>query len=257
MTSKHGLAVLFASVIAAVVAYSATYSRWQDTRPGSTETNLLSAAEQNTLPPASASSVLPTIAAAAALKWAHLNANQHLALAPFARDWDSFSDSRKQKWLKIAEQYPLLPPDAQERLHQRMTEWVHMSPEQRRLARENFQLSKAVPPQQRKKAWAAYQQLPEDQKKKLEAAERKNRRPTIVSTPLTGKNEVKDLSKVRRLGEPAKPGNATGGAAAAPASSPSLPAPPRPTAASAAEPRGGGATPASAAPHSALDTEHP
>ncbi len=247
MTSKHGLAVVFASVIAAIVAYSATYPRWQEARPTSAETNLLSAAEQNTLPPASASGVLPTIAASSApLKWARLNASQHLALAPFARDWDNFSDSRKRKWLKIAEQYPQLPPDAQQRLHQRMIEWVHMSPDQRRLARENFQLSKAVPPQQRQKAWAAYQQLPDEQKKKLEAAARKSHRPTIVSTPLTGKNEVKDLNTMQRPAEPPKAG--------VPVSPPALSAAHAPAA---SEPRGGGATPANSPPRSPLNTEHP
>ncbi len=206
MTSKHGLAVLFASIIAAAVAFGATYPRWHETRPAVVETDLLTASEQNTLPPASASSVLPSIPSnSAALMWGKLSTNQHLALAPFARDWDNFSDSRKQKWLKIAAQFQKMTPEAQDRLHQRMAEWVRMSPDQRRLARENFQLSKAVPAQQRQKAWAAYQQLPDEQKKKLEASERKNHRPTVVSAPLTGKTEVKDLNTVRHTSEAAKP----------------------------------------------------
>jgi hypothetical protein len=205
VTSKHGLAVLFACIIAAAVAFGATYPRWHETHPTAAETDLLSASEQNTLPPASASSALPLPSNSAALKWSKLSTGQHLALAPFARDWDRFSDSRKQKWLKIAAQYEKMTPEAQDRLHQRMAEWVRMSPDQRRLARENFQLSKAVPAPQRQKAWAAYQQLPDEQKKKLEASERKNHRPTVVSTPLTGKTEVKDLNTVRHTTEAAKP----------------------------------------------------
>jgi len=205
VTSKRGLAMLFASIIAAAVAFGATYPRWSDTRPAPTESNLLTASEQNTLPPASASSVLPSISSNSGNAWAKLSASQHLALAPFAHEWDEFSDLRKQKWLKIAAQYPKMSPEAQERLHQRMTEWVHMSPDQRRTARENFQLSKSVPAQQRQKAWAAYQQLPDEQKKKLEASDRKGRRPTVVSTPLTGKTEVKDLNTVRHTSEAAKP----------------------------------------------------
>lgn len=222
MTSKHGLAVFFASVIAAIVAFGATYPRWHDTHPASLETDLLTASEQNTLPPATASGVLPSIPSnSTALMWAKLSPGQHLALAPFAREWDSFSDSRKFKWLKIAAQYSKMSPEAQDRLHTRMTEWVRMSPEQRRIARENFQLSKSVPVQQRQKAWAAYQQLPDDQKKKLEASDRKNRRPTVVSTPLTGKTEVKDLSTVRHTSEAAKPAAA---ASAADAAKPEVPA---------------------------------
>jgi len=202
VTSKRGLAILFASIIAAAVAFGATYPRWHESRSATPETDLLTASEQNTLPPASASSVLPSNSAST---WAKLSASQHLALAPFAREWDDFSDSRKQKWLKIAAQYPKMSPEAQDRLHQRMAEWVRMSPDQRRTARENFQLSKSVPAQQRQKAWAAYQQLPDDQKKKLEASDRKGRRPTVVSTPLTGKTEVKDLNTVRHTSEAAKP----------------------------------------------------
>jgi len=205
VTSKRGLAILFASIIAAAVAFGATYPRWHESRSATPETDLLTASEQNTLPPASASSVLPSISSNSASTWAKLSASQHLALAPFAREWDDFSDSRKQKWLKIAAQYPKMSPEAQDRLHQRMAEWVRMSPDQRRTARENFQLSKSVPAQQRQKAWAAYQQLPDDQKKKLEASDRKGRRPTVVSTPLTGKTEVKDLNTVRHTSEAAKP----------------------------------------------------
>lgn len=233
MTSKHGLAVLFASIIAAAVAFGATYPRWLETHTIPAETNLLSAAEQNTLPPAGASGVLPAAISSnsAALKWAKLNSSQHLALAPFAHDWDNFSDSRKLKWLKIATQYPNLSPEAQDQLHQKMAEWVRMSPEQRRTARENFQLSKAVPVQQRQKAWAAYQQLPDEQKKKLEASERKNHRPTVVSAPPTGKTEVKDLNAVRHPPEVAKP-VAASAAAVAPAAPPAVvirpPAPPAP-----------------------------
>jgi len=233
VTSKHGLAVFFASIIAAVVALGATYPRWHETHPSVPDTDLLSASEQNTLPPATASSVLPIPSSSATLAWAKLSAGQHLALAPFARDWDGFSDSRKLKWLKIAAQYSKMSPEAQDRLHQRMAEWVRMSPDQRRIARENFQLSKSVPAQQRQKAWAAYQQLPEDQKKKLEASERKNRRPTVVSAPPTGKTEVKDLNTVRHTSEVPKPvaASAAAVAASAPSDRPSGPpaAPLQPT----------------------------
>jgi hypothetical protein len=224
VTSKHGLAVFFASVIAAAVAFGATYPRWHETRPAPAEPDL--PGTHNTVPPVSASSVLPSIPSSPATSaWAKLSSNQRLALAPFAHDWDSFSDSRKQKWLKIATQYPKMSSEAQNRLHQRMTEWVRMSPDQRRIARENFQLSKSVSAQQRQKAWATYQQLPEDQKKKLEASDRKNRRPTVVSAPLTGKTEVKDLNTVRHTSEAAKPAatSATTTIATPPVSHPGMP----------------------------------
>jgi hypothetical protein len=89
-----------------------------------------------------------------------------------------------------------MSPEAQKRLHDRMSEWVRMTPEQRRTARENYQLSKQVPVEQRENAWNEYQQLPDDQKKTLAAAEKRNRRPTVVTAPPTGgKPELKDLNR--------------------------------------------------------------
>ncbi len=93
-----------------------------------------------------------------------LSAAEHIALAPFEAQWDSFSDERKRKWLKIASRYSKLSPEAQKRLHDRMTEWVRMAPDQRRVARENYQVSKQLPREARQNAWKAYQELPEEQK---------------------------------------------------------------------------------------------
>ena len=78
-----------------------------------------------------------------------------------------------------------MSPDAQKRLHERMSEWVRMTPDQRRVARENYQVSKELPREARQNAWKAYQQLPEEQKERLAASERK-RRPSVVSAPPVG-----------------------------------------------------------------------
>ena len=45
---------------------------------------------------------------------------------------------RKQKWLDIANRFASMKPDEQQRMHERMRDWVKLTPEERRLARENY-----------------------------------------------------------------------------------------------------------------------
>ena len=192
MSQKRGLAVFFGCVIAIAVAYVATYSRFHP-QPEAVAV-AISAPALASAAIALTADLAPLPAAAGPLAWARLTPAQHVALAPFAAQWDSFSDARKRKWLKIAARYPKMTPDAQKRLQERMTEWVGMTPEQRRVARENYQTAKDLSAQARERAWKAYQQLPEEQKERLAAAERR-RRPTVVSAPPTGKAD----RDVRRL----------------------------------------------------------
>ncbi|WP_257009051.1 DUF3106 domain-containing protein, partial [Burkholderia sp. AU4i] len=168
-----GLAVFFGCVIAIAVSYVATYPRFHPAPATPT------AAANSPAAPASAATglttelpplPLPLPAASGPLSWARLTPAQHAALAPFADQWDGFSDARKRKWLKIASRFAKLTPDDQKRLQDRMTEWARMTPEQRRVARENYQSAKELSAQARERAWKAYQQLPEEQKERLAAA---------------------------------------------------------------------------------------
>ncbi|KVU80258.1 DUF3106 domain-containing protein [Burkholderia ubonensis] len=192
MSQKRGLAVFFGCVIAIAVAYVATYPRFHPQPEAVAVTTNAPALASAAI--ALTADLAPLPAAAGPLSWARLTPAQHVALAPFADQWDSFSDARKRKWLKIAARYPKMTPDAQKRLQERMAEWVRMTPEQRRVARENYQTAKDLSAQARERAWKAYQQLPEEQKQRLAAAERR-RRPTVVSAPPTGKGD----RDVRRL----------------------------------------------------------
>lgn len=185
MRNKRGLAVFFVSVIAILVSVAATWPRFH---PRLTE---VVAGHPGAKLPVVASAV----EANGPLSWSHLSTEQHEALAPFEQDWDKFDDDRKRRWIKVASRYKKMSPDAQKRLHDRMTEWLRLTPEQRRIARENYQISKQVPVEQRENAWNEYQQLPEDQKKTLAAAEKRTRRPSVVTAPPTGgKPELKDLN---------------------------------------------------------------
>lgn len=187
MSQKRGLAVFFGCVIAIAVSYVATYSRFNP--PAAT----VSAAASSAPAPTSAAAglttelaplPLPLPAANGPLSWARLTPAQRSALAPFADQWDGFSDARKRKWLKIASRFAKLTPDEQKHLQDRMSEWARMTPEQRRVARENYQSAKELSAQARERAWKAYQQLPEEQKERLAATERR-RRPSVVSAPPT------------------------------------------------------------------------
>ncbi|SAK40702.1 DUF3106 domain-containing protein [Caballeronia ptereochthonis] len=219
MSYKRGLAIVFGCAIAGLVAFAATYPRFYSTTAAAPTVaaapsgGSVTAADSNLSP-------LSTLSSEGPLSWSHLTEAQHVALAPFATQWDSFSDERKQKWLKIASRFHRMSPEAQKHLHQRMEEWVRLTPDQRKVARENYQVSKAVPLEKREKAWDAYQKLSEEQKKKLAASERV-RRPTIVSAPPTGKTEVKDINRLvtaREQGHVA--GSAESGSGAAPPAAP-------------------------------------
>ncbi|SAK63089.1 PF11304 family protein [Caballeronia hypogeia] len=214
MSYKRGLAIVFGCAIAGLVAFAATYPRFYSKTASAPPVATAPVGGSGTTADSSASAALSS---ENPLSWSHLSEAQHTALAPFAAQWDSFSDERKQKWLKIASRFHRMSPEAQKHLHQRMEEWVRLTPDQRKVARENYQVSKSVPLEKREKAWDAYQKLSEEQKKKLAASEH-TRRPTVVSAPPTGKTEVKDINRLvaqREQGHAS--GHAEGGSAVAPA----------------------------------------
>lgn len=222
MSYKRGLAVVIGSVVAAVVSYVATYPRFHPEPAGEPAAGVATQAKAPTPDGSLATTFAPLPGQDSPLAWARLSEAQHAALAPFAADWDQFSDERKRKWLKIASRYPKMSPEAQKRLHERMTEWVRMTPEQRRVARENYQVSKELPAQARQRAWKAYQQLSEEQKARLAASEHK-RRPTVVSAPPSGnKSEIRDIQRLvneRDHRMPHAPAGVTGASGTAGASS--------------------------------------
>jgi hypothetical protein len=189
---KRGLAVVFGCAIAALVSFAATYPRFYPS--ASTVAAPAAAAPAKVAAPALGVD-LPGLPSTSPLSWSRLTNAERVTLAPFASVWDTFSDERKRKWIKIASRYSKLTPEQQKGLQDRMTEWVRLTPEQRRVARENYQVSKEVSREARQKAWKAYQQLPEEQKERLAASERKHR-PTVVSAPPSGRTELKDIERL-------------------------------------------------------------
>jgi len=105
----------------------------------------------------------------AAPRWSELTPAQQQALAPLASEWDKLGGFRKHKWLVIGNRFASMKPAEQRRLQERMRTWAKLTPEQRRLARESYARSKKLNQAQKSAQWRKYQQLPEEQKRKLAA----------------------------------------------------------------------------------------
>lgn len=101
--------------------------------------------------------------------WAELNRGQQTALEPLQQEWDAMEGLRKQKWLDIANRFSSMKPDEQQRMHERMRSWLKMTPEERRLIRENYTMTKKLDKSEKSVQWEQYQQLPEEEKRRLAA----------------------------------------------------------------------------------------
>ncbi|MDB5746763.1 MAG: hypothetical protein JWP72_1611 [Massilia sp.] len=112
--------------------------------------------------------------------WKDLSSAQQLALQPLKDEWDVMEGTRKRKWLEMSRRFASMSPAEQERVHERMRQWVRLTPEQRTLARENFTRTRKLAPGEKAANWESYKQLSPDQKRRL-AQTRKN--PATATTP--------------------------------------------------------------------------
>ena len=81
--------------------------------------------------------------------WSELSPQQQHVLGPLAADWENLDTLRRKKWVTIANRYPKMKPDAQERLQTRMQAWSKLTQEERRMARDNYRSLKKLPDPQR------------------------------------------------------------------------------------------------------------
>jgi len=96
--------------------------------------------------------------------WSELSPKQQAVLAPLAADWDKLDTTRRKKWVTIANRYPKMKPDEQQRLQSRMQDWANLTPAQRRVAREKYKSLKQLPRTERgeiRRKWWQRQQSPE------------------------------------------------------------------------------------------------
>lgn len=103
----------------------------------------------------------------AAPVWANLGPQQQSALAPLKRLWPSINEAQKRKWLAVSRNYHELPEQEQQKMHERMREWVHLGPRERALARLEYARAQTLSVDERRMRWQAYQALSKDERKQL------------------------------------------------------------------------------------------
>ncbi len=204
----------FKAALGAVVVLTLAGVSWVSAQQVGTPAPVTPPAATPAAMPASASAPAPVATAAAgkavasaksgnktaahtldSLLWRDLSGPQQLALEPLALEWDKMEAIRKQKWLDIAKRFSTMKPDEQQRVHERMRDWVKLTPDQRRQVRENYTRTKKIGASEKSVQWEQYQQLPEEQKKKLaaEAAIKKQ----VANLPSTTQSKVKPVAPIK------------------------------------------------------------
>jgi len=166
------------------------------------------------------------VVSSAAPTWNELSAVQKHVLEPLAPDWDKLKPTTRKKWLEISNRYASMTPAEQERLQARMRGWVTLTPEQRRIARENYARANKLDTEQRALRWQQYQQLSEQQKEEL-AEQATPRHKRVTTLPPATLNKSKPAAPVK-LAPPASQ-EQTAVAAPAPAPGPATAPAPAPT----------------------------
>lgn len=122
--------------------------------------------------------------------WEGLNDSQQKILAPLEEDWNYMSPDIRKKWIYVANIYPKMSTQDQERLQSRMASWSKLSLKDRRIARENYLASLKFPAEKKIEAWSAYQKLSAEQKKKLAEMESR-KKPKAINAPTLQQHTIK------------------------------------------------------------------
>ena len=92
--------------------------------------------------------------------WSELSPAQQKVLAPLSTEWNAMDATRRKKWVAIADRYPKMKPQEQQRLQKNMTDWK-LTPAERKAARDKYQTMQKLPPNKRREVaaqWRQYQQ---------------------------------------------------------------------------------------------------
>ena len=162
--------------------------------------------------------------------WRELSRGQQAALSPLKPEWDQMEGMRKRRWLELSSRFASMSPAEQQRVHDRMREWMRLTPEQRNLARENFNKTRRLDPGRKAASWESYKQLSEEEKRKLARSGAKPQTaPAMPHSPIIDTPMPCPPGAMRRgtsciLPAPSAPATAATPAAAPPATVPA-PAP--------------------------------
>lgn len=123
--------------------------------------------------------------------WTSLTPAQQQSLAPLQASWEQMEPPQRQKWLEVAERFPRLPADEQQRVRERMAAWSALTPGERARARLQFQESRQLDAEQKQAKWQAYQALSEEERKRLAlAAKQRNGQARAVPASAAKRNIV-------------------------------------------------------------------
>lgn len=100
--------------------------------------------------------------------WSELTQRQQQVLAPFAEQWNTLPVEEKRAWKALAERFPRLSAGERRHAEKRISEWALLTPEQRKLARQNFRLAKELPRDERVAQWEQYQNMTDEQRQVLQ-----------------------------------------------------------------------------------------
>lgn len=117
-----------------------------------------------------------TVASRSRPYWTELTDTQRDLLAPLETVWDNIAPVRKEKWIQVAKEMALMPPEKQLRLKERIRIWASLTPQERQEARQNYLNAQKLGVKDKSLQWLEYQNLPEEEKRKLAATARRKRR---------------------------------------------------------------------------------
>ncbi len=102
--------------------------------------------------------------------WSDLSPKQREVLAPFERQWNALPSTSKRAWVKLADRVPKMRAADREKALKRIREWALLTPEQRRLARNNYRLAKTLDREEISADWEQYSQMTPEQRAVLRAS---------------------------------------------------------------------------------------
>jgi len=135
-------------------------------------------------------------------QWKDLPLRQRTALQPLAAQWNTLDTTGKDKWLAVADRYWSLPAAEQKLIQARMTQWARLQPRERGEARLRFQQTRQLSAAERQEKWAAYQALPEEQKRGLARVAQRQAKPVILPDNVPGPREAQQAFAAKRVGHP-------------------------------------------------------
>ncbi len=102
--------------------------------------------------------------------WSDLKAKQREILAPLEPQWNALPSTSKRAWVKLADRVPRMRGADREKALERVREWASLTPEQRKLARNNFRLAHNLNPEEVHANWEQYSQMTPEQRAVLRNA---------------------------------------------------------------------------------------